>query len=130
MEDILHQLKKQGLQLAILSNNDSRLRQVLEDKGIATLFDKLFISEEIGCRKPSIEIFHHVEQTLDLEPIELLHVGDSPREDYHGARNAGWNTVLIARKCPPGVQQSDWVTSLSLVPTKGRQKQIEGERGL
>ena len=88
VENTLHQLRRNGLQLAILSNNDSRLRQVLADKGITPLFDKLFISEEIGCRKPSIEVFRHVEQTLGLKPIELLHVGDSPREDYHGARNA------------------------------------------
>ena len=130
VENTLHQLKRQGFQLVILSNNDSRLRSVLEDKGMAPLFDELFISEEIGCRKPSIEVFRHVEKTLGLKPIELLHVGDSPREDYHGARNAGWNAVLVARKCPPGVQESDWVTNLNLVPTIGRQKQIEGDQGL
>ena len=44
----LEELRKRNYRLAILSNNDSRLRGVIRDLGIIDLFEHLFISSELG----------------------------------------------------------------------------------
>jgi putative hydrolase of the HAD superfamily len=52
--------------------------------------------EETG--KPDPEIFHRVCARLDLPARECLHVGDSRREDYEGARAAGLTALLLDRE--------------------------------
>jgi putative hydrolase of the HAD superfamily len=93
-ESTLNTLRERGYELAVLSNNDARLRSVLNDLKIDQAFDHLFISNEMGCEKPELEIFRKVEQTMDRKPNEILHLGDSHSRDFLGARNAGWSALL------------------------------------
>ena len=93
-ESTLTTLRERGYVLAVLSNNDARLRSVLADLKIDQAFDHLFISSEMGCEKPELEIFRKVEQTMDRKPNEILHLGDSHSRDFLGARNAGWSALL------------------------------------
>jgi putative hydrolase of the HAD superfamily len=93
-ESTLNTLRERGYELAVLSNNDARLRSVLKDLKIDQAFDHLFISNEMGCEKPELEIFRKVEQTMDRKPNEILHLGDSHSRDFLGARKAGWSALL------------------------------------
>jgi HAD superfamily hydrolase (TIGR01549 family) len=93
-ESTLNTLRERGYELAVLSNNDARLRSVLNDLKIDQAFDHLFISSEMGCEKPELEIFRKVEQTMDRKPNEILHLGDSHSRDFLGARKAGWSALL------------------------------------
>jgi putative hydrolase of the HAD superfamily len=93
-ESTLNTLRERGYELAVLSNNDARLRSVLNDLKIDQAFDHLFISNEMGCEKPELEIFRKVEQTMDRKPNEILHLGDSHSRDFLGARKAGWSALL------------------------------------
>lgn len=92
--DTLNTLRERGYELAVLSNNDSRLRTVLADLQIDQAFDHLFISSEMGCEKPDMEIFRKVEAATDKKPAEILHLGDSHSRDFLGARHAGWSALL------------------------------------
>ena len=56
-KDTLSDLRNRGYSLAVLSNNDSRLRSVLADLSIDSLFEKIFISSEMGVEKPDLRIF-------------------------------------------------------------------------
>ena len=49
----------------------------------------LFISEEIGCIKPSGTFFERITDVLGCAPHECLMVGDSLSSDIAGAKNAG-----------------------------------------
>jgi len=103
------QWRNKGYRLAILSNNDSRLRNVLQDLGVVDLFEEIFISYELGFEKPSAEIFRHVEKTLGTKSSDMLHVGDSLSRDVEGALYAGWNSVLFAKercKLPEGAARA------------------------
>lgn len=91
----LETLSDRGYRLAVLSNNDSRLRSVLLDLKVDHLFEYLFISSELGFEKPQREIFQTVEKTLHVAPDEIMHLGDSKCRDFEGAKNAGWNSVLF-----------------------------------
>ena len=93
-ESTLKMLRQRGYRLAVLSNNDSRLRSVLNDHNIASLFDEIFISSELGVEKPDPAIFRAVEQTMSENPSAFLHLGDSHSRDFEGAQKAGWSALL------------------------------------
>lgn len=88
-------LHAKGYRLAILSNADSRFRQVFREMGIQQHVEKVFISSEIGFEKPDPRIFRHVESTMGLAPSEFLHIGDSPFHDGDGAIYAGWHYRIV-----------------------------------
>ena len=96
-ESTLKTLRSRGYEIALLSNNDSRLRQVISELGISSLFDQIFISAEIGHEKPETEIFRHVETCMGRKPQEILHIGDSHSRDFEGALSAGWSALLFGK---------------------------------
>jgi putative hydrolase of the HAD superfamily len=95
--ETLTALKASGLQLGVISNFDSRLFGLLEGLGIASLFDSVVISTQVGAAKPEREIFLQALASLHVHPDEALHVGDSYEADIIGARNAGLTAVLVDR---------------------------------
>jgi FMN phosphatase YigB (HAD superfamily) len=48
--------------------------------------------------KPSAAIFERTLERLGVPASRTVHVGDSPREDYHGAASAGLTPLLIDRR--------------------------------
>jgi len=94
----LDRLEEDGLFLAIVSNWDSYLPKLLAGMGLAGRFRAIAVSaiEETG--KPEAEIFHRTCARLGVAAGEALHVGDSLREDYEGARNAGLSALLLDRE--------------------------------
>jgi len=101
-----------GLPLAIVSNWDSQLPRLLELRGLARYFRTVSVSaiEETG--KPGAEIFRRTCERLGVEAGEALHVGDSLRDDYDGARAAGLRAVLLDRRGEHG-HVADRIASLS-----------------
>ena len=57
--------------------------------GLNGIFSCIVLSEEIGIRKPDPRIFQYAADTLQVQPIECLYVGDSYRNDIIGAKTAG-----------------------------------------
>lgn len=115
-ESTLNTLRERGYELAVLSNNDARLRGVLADLRIDQAFDHLFISSEMGCEKPELEIFRKVEQTMDRKPNEILHLGDSHSRDFLGARKAGWSALLYGEPKLENEQISCFSELLNYLP--------------
>ena len=103
--DVLAVLRARGVALAVVSNFDSRLSPLLEALGIASFFDAVVCSGEVGVAKPDRAIFAHALAALGVEAPEALHVGDSRKADYDGARAAGIDALLVDRRAvaaPPG----------------------------
>ena len=115
-ESTLNTLRERGYELAVLSNNDARLRSVLADLKIDQAFDHLFISSEMGCEKPELEIFRKVEQAMDRKPNEILHLGDSHSRDFLGARKAGWSALLYGEPKLENEQISCFSELLNYLP--------------
>ena len=73
-------------------------------------------AREVGVPKPHPQIFAHAVERLGVPPHEVLHVGDDPRSDVGGARQAGMRTVWVNRAGAPwpgGPQADIEVNSLS-----------------
>jgi putative hydrolase of the HAD superfamily len=90
-------LKKNNIRLAVISNWDNRLKPTLKSVGLHDFFEVITVSGEHGHNKPAREIFDSTAAALKLNAKEILHVGDSHREDYQGARNAGFDALHLDR---------------------------------
>jgi putative hydrolase of the HAD superfamily len=86
-----------GLKIGLISNAGRSVgayARMLESFGIARYFDSLTISCEVGFLKPRREIFEASLAALDVEPGEVIHVGDSFKADIVGATSMGMNAAL------------------------------------
>jgi len=90
-------LKGCGLRLAVISNFDSRLDDLLRVLELDQFFEAIHISSRIGIAKPDAMIFINALNHHAVEPSAALHVGDSMREDALGAAAAGIHSVLLDR---------------------------------
>lgn len=93
----LDQAAGRGLRLAIVSNFDHRLHQVLNELRLTPRFEFILSSGEAACRKPAAGIFHQALRCLNLQPPEVFHIGDTPETDLAGARSAGIPAALVDR---------------------------------
>ncbi len=57
-------------------------------------FQKIYVSCEIGLRKPDVEAYEHVARDMGFRPDEILFVDDS-RDNVDGARAAGMTTTWV-----------------------------------
>ncbi|MEN3367906.1 MAG: hypothetical protein V7609_49 [Verrucomicrobiota bacterium] len=94
--EVLENLRPR-FQLAVVSNFDGRLRLILEQLGISKFFSHIFISSEIGADKPDPEIFRRALHIANLQPNQVLHVGDDPKRDWEAARSAGLEVFQLER---------------------------------
>jgi putative hydrolase of the HAD superfamily len=94
---ILERLTAEGVALAVVSNWDSFLPRLLDGHGLTRFFRTVSVSAIEGTGKPEAEIFRRTCARLAVAPGAVLHVGDSPRDDYEGARGAGLRAVLLDR---------------------------------
>ena len=65
--------------------------------GLNEYFSHLVRASEVGVAKPEAEIFLAAARAAGIRPEEVLHVGDAPVEDIHGARSAGMQVVWMNR---------------------------------
>lgn len=93
----LQRWQRQGVELGIISNFDSRLYSVLESLRLAPYFESITISSEAGAAKPSPLIFATALKKHHCEPNQAWHVGDSEDEDVEGAKAAGLRAVWVKR---------------------------------
>jgi len=90
-------LQKRNIHLAVISNWDARLKPTLQSVGLHDYFETITVSAEHGHNKPAREIFDRAAAALKLPANEILHIGDSDREDFQGARNAGFHALRLDR---------------------------------
>lgn len=91
----LHRLAG-GFRLGVVSNAQWLFtRPELEQLGIASFFDPVVISSEVGVRKPGAEIFERAMTAAGAAPAAALHVGDDPHADVGGAAALGIHTCLV-----------------------------------
>lgn len=106
--EVLDALRARGHRLAVVSNWDVSLHDVLEATGLAPRLDAVVTSAELGAAKPAAAPFEAALAALGAAgPAGALHVGDTVEEDVAGARAAGLRAVLVVRDGappPPGVE--------------------------
>jgi putative hydrolase of the HAD superfamily len=101
---VLDALRARGHALAVVSNWDVSLLEVLERTGLAPRIDAVAVSAVVGASKPDPAPFRAALRELGAAPQDAIHVGDTYGEDVVGARAAGVRPILLAREsaAPPG----------------------------
>ena len=115
--EALDELRMAGLRLALVSNAEPRLRQVLERIGLAHRFDHLAISGEMGVEKPDPGIFHAALEALGVPAGRAVHIGDIYEVDVVGARAAGLEAVLVDVADLSADRDAARITSLAELPS-------------
>jgi putative hydrolase of the HAD superfamily len=104
---VLERLRAGGARLAVVSNWDVSLHDVLERTELRGRVDAVVISAEVGVAKPDPAIFRTALERLGAKASDAVHVGDSVEHDVAGARAAGLEAVFVARngaQAPDGVR--------------------------
>lgn len=86
---------REKFRIAVISNADGKIENVLTRCGIAECFESITDSGVVGFEKPRPEIFDAALKRMNARADESLYVGDVYSVDYVGARNAGMQAVLI-----------------------------------
>lgn len=102
-KETLEYLKSKEYRLAIVSNFDyaPTAHMLLQENNLTQLFEVIVISEEVGWRKPKDIIFQSAVNNLDINPEDILFVGDNYSADVIGSKSMGMDAAWINRKKEP-----------------------------
>ena len=92
--DQLHEISER-YRVAVISNADGKIEDVLHRCGIAHCFRSITDSGLVGYEKPHPEIFRKAMLSMNATPEESLYVGDVYSVDYLGATGAGMQAMLM-----------------------------------
>jgi len=97
---VLDRLRRRGIKTAIVSNTPwgssaAVWRAELARHGLLEIVDAVVLCVDVGWRKPHRAPFDRALALLGVAPADALFVGDDPRWDVAGARNAGVRPVLL-----------------------------------
>jgi FMN phosphatase YigB (HAD superfamily) len=81
--------------IAVISNSDGKIADVLRRCGIAECFRCTTDSGIVGSEKPHPAIFQAALRQMQAQAAESLYVGDVYSIDFVGARNVGMEAVLF-----------------------------------
>ena len=101
MIELARELAGRGARIAVLSNSEGRLAELLAEVGIAHLFGAIIDSGRLGIEKPDPRIFHATLEALGVREAEPIHIGDVWSADVVGARGVGWRAIWYGRKVTP-----------------------------
>jgi HAD superfamily hydrolase (TIGR01509 family) len=106
--------------LAVISNADGKIADILAHCGIADCFETITDSGIVGTEKPHPAIFEAALQSLDVDAQQSLYTGDVYCVDYLGATSVGMQCVLFdvpgayTEKGLPRVESLDGLETLLL----------------
>jgi putative hydrolase of the HAD superfamily len=98
VEDVLDRCAQRGIALAVVSNWDVSLHDVLASLGWTQRFGAVVTSAELGIAKPDPRPFHTALDALGVAAGDAVHVGDDLVADVGGAAAAGVRGVLLDRE--------------------------------
>lgn len=78
--------------IGMLSNLTIFDKERLDRQVDLSQYDYVFLSFEMGCRKPEQEIYEMVENKVPFEKENILFIDDR-KDNIESARNMGWNVL-------------------------------------
>lgn len=91
----LVRLRDAGFELAVVSNSEGTIEQMLIEVGLREFLDAVVDSAVVGITKPDPRIFQIALDRLGVSPADAIMVGDSPSADIAGAHAAGLRAALL-----------------------------------
>lgn len=104
---LLEALRDRATRLAVVSNFDHRLPDILEALEIHHYFESIEIPSRHGCAKPDRAIFETAAAALGCTPTALVYVGDDPPERLDAIRALGLGVVDVRARETPEALEAD-----------------------
>ncbi len=89
-------LSELNLPLGVISNFNTTLKDKLHSF-FGPVFQDVFVSEELGVAKPSLEFYQKALDRIPFKANEVLYIGDSIKLDLEPAEKLGFNVLVIDR---------------------------------
>jgi FMN phosphatase YigB (HAD superfamily) len=91
------ELHRRGYVLGIISNliTEQEIPDWLDADGFTPYFKSVLLSSVFGRRKPAPEIYWEAARRAGVEPAQCAYVGDNPKREVVGTRQAGFGMVII-----------------------------------
>ena len=97
---LLTALRNAQIPYGIVTNGSQMQSRKIDEMGLAGGAVCVLVSGLVGSKKPDPAIFELAARQINLPPSEILFVGDHPRNDIWGAREAGMRTAWLHRGNP------------------------------
>jgi putative hydrolase of the HAD superfamily len=101
VEATLEDLRSFGVRTGVLSDGQSTVqrRKLAGLDAVAERLDVVVMTDELGpgYAKPSPMPFRVACRILDVPPSHTTYVGNDPRKDFRGARDAGLHTIRLGQ---------------------------------
>lgn len=97
---LLLKLQKQ-YKIGLLTNGSiSNQSRKIHKAQLDTIFptETIYISQQYNLSKPDVQLFELIVEQSQVQPQQLLYVGDDPINDIKGAAKAGLKTAWISHK--------------------------------
>ena len=91
---VLTELRKE-YRIGLVTNFYGNMSVVLDEFGLASLFDTVTESAVVGVRKPDPQIFRSAVKALDVETENVIVIGDSYSKDILPAHEIGCHTIWL-----------------------------------
>ena len=89
VKDFIIWNKTNGIKIGILTDYETEYQIIkLEKLGLLKYIDILVTSEEVGIEKPSYKMFYTMLQKMNLNPGDVIMIGDNYDKDIIGAINS------------------------------------------
>lgn len=93
---VLEEMRQRGLKLGLITNGRGDIQAAkLKLLNLTDAFDVPLLCGEFGVQKPDRAPFDEMARRLNIPPHKLLYVGDNPKCDVDGSRNAGYTPVEV-----------------------------------
>jgi 2-haloalkanoic acid dehalogenase, type II len=97
VNEVLNNLKKKNLKLAILSNGTPNLlNELVKSNNLSNLFDDLFSIEQVKVYKPDSKVYEIPVKKYNVKPNEITFLSANTW-DVSGGGNYGYNAVWVNR---------------------------------
>ncbi len=100
--EMLEALRTRGDKVILLSNAQRCFTEPeLCALGLWDCFDRIFISSDLGFKKPDLRFYARALHSAELEPADCLMIGNDPACDILGAISAGMDAFYIRSGLTP-----------------------------
>lgn len=105
----LRSLETLGCKMGMISNAGDApdVYTLVEKAGLRPFFKKIWISAEVGFRKPHPRMYELALDYFQVAPKDAVMVGDSLSEDILGAINVGIPTIWLTRRADTPENQAN-----------------------
>jgi HAD superfamily hydrolase (TIGR01662 family) len=93
MIELVDDLITAGIKVAVVSNSEGKLAELIAEMGWADRFAIVADSGKLGIQKPDRAIFEWAAERIGVDLERIVHIGDSRAADVEGALAAGMKAI-------------------------------------